>query len=280
MPVAKKLNIGCGGTYHPDWVNLDVAPADPNVLTVNINNGLPFSSESATACYSSHVLEHLDKAGASNLIAECFRVLKRGGVIRLAVPDLEVMVREYLHILDAVTSGDGMRDLDYDWIMLELYDQTVRNYSGGEMARFLANLNEKDRFFVRSRIGVEAEKFWAPKQVLPGRYQPNTLVNRIPWGNLLKLSREKLAGWLVYLIAGKAAFRSFRMGIFRGSGEVHQWMYDRYSLKRLLDQAGFVNVKVCAANESRIPEYEKYSLDVLNGIVRKPDSLFVEASKP
>ena len=70
------------------------------------------------------------------------------------------------------------------------------------------------------------------------------------------------------------------MGVFRDSGEVHQWMYDRYSLKRMLEQAGFVNVKICTANESRIAEYERYSLDVSSGIVRKPDSLYVEASKP
>ena len=253
MPASKMLNIGCGGTFHPDWVNLDVAPADPNVLTVNINNGLPFPSESAIACYSSHVLEHLDKAGARDLIAECFRVLKRGGVIRLAVPDLEAMAREYLRILDAVSSDDVSRELDYDWIMLELYDQTVRNSSGGEMARFLANLDEVNRSFVRSRIGVEAEKFWAPKQALPKAYQLNTLVKKFRLGKLLKLLREKLAGWLVYLVAGKAAYRSFVMGAFRASGEVHQWMYDRYSLKRLLANAGFVDVKICTAYESRIP---------------------------
>ena len=275
------LNIGCGGTYHPDWVNLDVAPADPNVLTANINNGLPFSSESATVCYSSHVLEHLDKAGAHNLIAECFRVLKRGGVIRLAVPDLEAMAREYLRILDAVTSGDASREFDYDWIMLELYDQTIRNSPGGDMARFLADLSEKDRLFVRSRIGVEADGFWVPKQALARAYKLNTLVKKFRLGKLLKLLREKLASWLVYLIAGKAAYKSFKMGSFRASGEVHQWMYDRYSLKRLLDQAGFVNVRVCAANESRIPEYEKYSLDVLNitPIIKKiATSSFVFAS--
>jgi hypothetical protein len=57
-------------------------------------------------------------------------------------------------------------------------------------------------------------------------------------------------------------------------------MYDRYSLKRLLENTGFVNVKICTANESRIPVYEKYSLDVLSGIVRKPDSLYIEGSKP
>ena len=259
---------------------MDVLPADSNVLSVDVNSGLPFSSEFADVCYSSHVLEHLDKAGARNLIAECFRVLKRGGVIRLVLPDLEALAREYLRVLDAVTSRDGARDVDYDWIMLELYDQTVRNSSGGEMARFLANLDEKDRFFVRSRIGSEADKFWSPKQALHSGYRLKAMMNRISCGKLLKRLREKLAGWLVYLIAGKAAFRNFQMGVFRGSGEVHQWMYDRYSLKRLLNEAGFVNVKICAANESRIPEYEKYSLDVLNGIVRKPDSLYIEARKP
>ena len=252
MPVSKMLNIGCGATYHPDWINLDVASAEPNVLAVDINSGLPFSSEFATICYSSHVLEHLDKVGARNLIAECFRILKRGGVIRLVLPDLEALAREYLRILDAVTGGDGTRDLDYDWILLELYDQAVRNSSGGEMARFLVNLNDEDRYFVRSRIGLEAEEFWMPKQGLPSKYRLGILMSRISWGRLLKHLREKLAGWLVYLIAGNMAFRSFQIGIFRGSGEVHQWMYDRYSLKRLLDQAGFVNVKICTANERRI----------------------------
>ena len=280
MPVSKMLNIGCGATYHPEWINLDVASADPNVLIVDINSGLPFSSEFATICYSSHVLEHLEKAGAHNLIAECFRVLKHGGVIRLVLPDLEALAREYLHTLEAVTSGDEARELDYDWIMLELYDQTVRNSSGGEMARFLANLREKDRYFVRSRIGAEAEKFWTPKQTSPKVYGLSTVMNRNHWRRLLKRSREKLAGWMVYLAAGKAASRSFMMGVFRDSGEVHQWMYDRYSLKRMLEQAGFVNVKICTANESRIAEYERYSLDVSSGIVRKPDSLYVEASKP
>lgn len=259
---------------------MDVAPADPNVLTVDINKGLPFCSEFATVCYSSHVLEHLDKTGANNLVAECFRVLRHGGVIRLVLPDLEALAREYLRILDALTSGDDTRESDYDWIMLELYDQAVRNSSGGEMVRFLENLAEKDRPFVRSRIGVEAEKCWVDKQALPQSGQQSAITNWISWERLFRRSREKLASWLVYLIAGKAAQRSFRKGLFRDSGEVHQWMYDRYSLKRLLEQTGFVNVKICTATESYIPEYAKYSLDVSNGNVRKPDSLYVEACKP
>lgn len=280
MTPSKMLNIGCGSTNHPDWINLDVAPSTPDVLSVNITSGLPFSSDFADVCYSSHVLEHLDKVGARNLIAECFRILKKGAVIRLVLPDLEVLAQEYLRVLEEVASGKSNYEADYDWIMLELYDQTVRNASGGEMAKFMESLDVNKRSFALSRIGTEAEKFWKPKQALSGWRRLNAFLKRTPWRMLIKLLRIKLAGWLVYLIAGKVTFDSYQTGVFRSSGEVHQWMYDRYSLKRLLEQAGFVNVKVCAATESSIPEYEKYSLDVLNGVVRKPDSLYVEATKP
>lgn len=274
------LNIGCGGTFHPDWINLDVSSSDPRVLVVDINKGLPFSSESINVCYSSHVLEHLERDKARNLIAECFRVMKHQGVIRLVIPDLEMLAREYLSALEDISSGNTEREKDYDWIMLELYDQTVRNSPGGDMASFLANLGEHDRKFVQSRIGVEAEQFWMERQVLPTGIRFNAWLYKHFWKKVIKLSREKLAGWCVYLIAGQTAFRSFQIGLFKTGGEVHQWMYDRYSLGRLLNEAGFVNVKICNANESSVPGFEDYSLDVVNGVSRKPDSFYVEASKP
>lgn len=278
MTSPKMLNIGCGSTHHPDWINLDVSSSEPSVLTVDINTGLPFPADTITVCYSSHLLEHLVKNDARNFLAECMRVLKSGGVIRLAVPDLEGIAKEYLRLLDVVAAGDKAKESDYDWIMLELYDQTVRNHSGGEMACFLENLDIGDRPFVKSRIGAEAENFWA-EQIVPTQPGMSASAQKRFW-NYLKSLHTKFVGWLVLIIAGKAAFKSFQAGIFRNSGEVHQWMYDRFSLKRLLEQAGFVDIKICAATESRIPEYEKYSLDALKGVTRKPDSMYIEASKP
>jgi predicted SAM-dependent methyltransferase len=278
MARPKMLNIGCGATHHPDWINLDVSSSDPSVLPVDINNGLPFSSDSITVCYSSHLLEHLNKDDARYFLAECMRVLNSRGVLRLAVPDLEGIAREYLRLLDVVAAGNKSRESDYDWIMLEMYDQTVRNYSGGEMARFLENLNVDDRPFARSRIGGEAENYWCERIMLKQSWTSASIQKKLR--SILKKCHMQFVGWIVILLAGKSARRSFQAGVFRSSGEVHQWMYDRFSLKRLLERAGFVDVKICAATESRIPEYEKYSLDALNGIVRKPDSLYVEASKP
>jgi hypothetical protein len=57
-------------------------------------------------------------------------------------------------------------------------------------------------------------------------------------------------------------------------------MYDRFSLRRVLEQSGFRDPRRCAADQSRIPEFASYDLDTVGGRVRKPDSLFMEAVKP
>ena len=48
---------------------------------------------------------------------------------------------------------------------------------------------------------------------------------------------------------------------FRASGEIHRWMYDRWSLRRLLEDSGFSDIRVCAASVSRNPGFSAYLLD-------------------
>jgi hypothetical protein len=58
-------------------------------------------------------------------------------------------------------------------------------------------------------------------------------------------------------------------------------MYDRYSLGVLLRNTGFQDIRVCRADESFIPNFNEYLLDLeADGSIRKPDSLFMEAQKP
>lgn len=83
------VNIGCGATWHSDWINLDLCPTDPQVTEWNASKGLPFGNELVDACYASHVLEHVTPHQARALLGECYRVLRYGGIVRLAVPDLE-----------------------------------------------------------------------------------------------------------------------------------------------------------------------------------------------
>ncbi|MEO6456361.1 MAG: hypothetical protein ABIN97_19950, partial [Ginsengibacter sp.] len=66
---------------------------------------------------------------------------------------------------------------------------------------------------------------------------------------------------------------------FSKVGEIHLWMYDKYSLRRLLTNNGFKNISFVTAFDSNLPDWKKFELDGKNGIIRKPDSLFTEAFK-
>lgn len=64
------------------------------------------------------------------------------------------------------------------------------------------------------------------------------------------------------------------------SGELHRWMYDKYSLKNLVESAGFYNISIKDAFSSSIEGWQKYSLDTNeNGSIYKPGSLFMEGRK-
>ena len=82
---------------------------------------------------------------------------------------------------------------------------------------------------------------------------------------------------LIKLLLGKES-PLYEVARFRDSGEVHQWMYDDYSLKRLLEEQGFNSAVRKTASESYIKDWASYSLDTEpDGSVYKPDSLYMEA---
>ena len=56
-------------------------------------------------------------------------------------------------------------------------------------------------------------------------------------------------------------------------------MYDRFSLRELCEQSGFEGFQVKQADESQIDRFVDFQLDSYQGEVRKPDSIFVEATK-
>ena len=274
------LNVGCGLHFHPDWVNVDVVPASRGVIAADVRKGLPFADEVFDAVYCSHVLEHLPRQEASNLLRQMHRVSRPGGVIRVVVPDLETLAREYLRLLDELKSESKMSASDYDWILLEMYDQAVRDRSGGETARFLAAPDLPNREFVLSRIGAEAERAWQVSRIpVTSRLLDRIRTRGLRW--LVEAVRVRIAGLLVGLVGGKTARSAYFEGVFRQSGEVHRWMYDSFSLGRALKDAGFVNVRRRSAFDSAVPGFSSYWLDVDKKMrVRKPDSLFMEAERP
>ncbi len=285
----KKINLGCGYRFHPDWVNVDFIKTHESVIAHNLLEGIPFEDHSFDVVYHSHVLEHFTKVGAVDFIKECQRILKPNGVIRIAVPDLEGIARSYVEQLDLIDSGNKSSIENANWMRLELIDQMVRMTSGGEMVNYLQKDELTNEEFVFQRIGEEGKNL---RKMILSKTKGSSIGNSQEVKREFKVNpfrffttkyyRSKLRNYflkpeLERIIQNN---RFAEVGKFRLSGEVHQWMYDRFSLSELLINAGFTDTKVCTSYESAIPEWIKYELDQkADGTIIKPDSLFMEARK-
>ncbi|MDR7372332.1 methyltransferase domain-containing protein [Flavobacterium aquidurense] len=281
----KLVNLGCGQKYHKDWINIDFFSSNEYVIQHNLLEGIPIEDNAIDVVYHSHVLEHFTKSDGFYFIEECYRVLNKNGIVRIAVPNLEIIVKEYLENLQLAIEGNVEAKNNYKWIKLELFDQMIRNESGGDMKNYLYQPIIENETYVYKRIGSEAKKIrdsFLNKSVI-NNYDNNEIKLKV---SILKSLLKKVKTIIIKIRIGKQKkalteqeLKALKIGQFRLSGEIHQWMYDRYSLSELLREVGFTEIKVCNAFESEIQNWETYQLDVINGEVRKPDSLFIEAKK-
>jgi predicted SAM-dependent methyltransferase len=80
-----KINLGCGTNRLHGWDNHDD--------DVDITKPLPWADRSADFIFAEHVVEHVAYEQALSFFRECRRVLKGGGVVRIAVPSIEQVLK-------------------------------------------------------------------------------------------------------------------------------------------------------------------------------------------
>jgi predicted SAM-dependent methyltransferase len=121
-----RVNIGCGAQPTPGWRNFDnsfslTLSKYPRLSALFARLGLlnagqiafiafcrqnrieyadatrdvPLPTGSVDVIYSAYMLEHLDRVDADRFLNEALRILKVGGILRLAVPDISVAIDEY-----------------------------------------------------------------------------------------------------------------------------------------------------------------------------------------
>jgi predicted SAM-dependent methyltransferase len=122
----RKLNFGCFDQVVDGWVNTDITPhifiariplaamlfrklglmtatryeqhragLFRKVRYLNLRKRFPFLDSSFDAAFSAHVLEHLYREDAEHCMRELYRILRKNGVLRVSVPDLDEAVRNY-----------------------------------------------------------------------------------------------------------------------------------------------------------------------------------------
>lgn len=151
------VNLGCGLRCLPEWINIDGSLtaifgskkfAFINKLLYklagssayytfkefnyvikkcglrfyDLRQGVPFHDESVDVIYTSHLLEHLNKKDGENFIKECYRALKKGGLIRISVPDLDIAFKTY-------KEGKVKEMLDLFFYTSDTYDFHMHKYN-------------------------------------------------------------------------------------------------------------------------------------------------------
>jgi predicted SAM-dependent methyltransferase len=92
----RRVHLGAGGHRLRGWINVDLATDVADVLA-DFASALPFRSDSIDLLHSEDLLEHLDGDVGKRFLAECHRVLRPHGVMRLLTPDLRALIeRVYL----------------------------------------------------------------------------------------------------------------------------------------------------------------------------------------
>ena len=278
MSSSIKLNLGCGRRFHPSWDNLDFTPLVEGVIVHNLTEPLPYSTGSVACCHTAHVLGHFHRELVDSFLQEQLRVLEPGGIARFAVPDLQQVIHEYRELIGPLCEGDHSRAADYEWNQIELYDQVARSFYGGKMAKFLAQDPVPNRDYVISRVGEEG------RELIDKPHDGSIVQTKFDFSHLgyyFKKARLKFTRGVVRVLAGPEAAQAFHEGCFRRfSGEVQWRVFDQYSLTRDLLAVGFTDIRKCHFDESRIPDFKSFNFDGdEQGVERKPESLYLEATK-
>jgi len=89
------VHLGCGKRHIPGFIHVDLDEYSHIDYQSPINDLPMFDDNSVDLIYSSHALEYFDRIMVKSVLKEWRRVIKTGGVLRLAVPDFDALVKVY-----------------------------------------------------------------------------------------------------------------------------------------------------------------------------------------
>lgn len=90
-----KLHLGCGKrNFGEDWRHIDIADF-PHIDSHDVTK-LPYVDNSVDLIYSSHLIAYFDREEIVPVLQEWYRVMKPGGIVRIATPDFRVLCKLFV----------------------------------------------------------------------------------------------------------------------------------------------------------------------------------------
>lgn len=99
----RKLQLGTSESPLEGWLNTDLDPVQSSVVYMNAAKRFPFEDNTFDYVIAEQMIEHVEYEAAQSMLRECFRVLRPGGRVRFATPDLGVVLG--LHHAETTSSA-------------------------------------------------------------------------------------------------------------------------------------------------------------------------------
>ena len=90
------VNLGSGPHRLAGFVNVDLDPAGRPDVVADLSRTLPFADACADAIFTEDFVAQLEPEALRRFLAECRRMLKPRGTLRVLTPDLKRFMRMYL----------------------------------------------------------------------------------------------------------------------------------------------------------------------------------------
>ena len=149
-----KLNLGCGDAYLDGWVNIDL-DSEKADLRHDLTEPLPYEDGSVDLIYSEHFIEHLTAEDGLKMLRECHRVLKPGGLVRVATVDLDYLVKRFIL---GWKRQDWIKIYGYEWLQTKAEMLNMCFHEWGH--KYLYNKEELQRRFREAGFKQASRKKW------------------------------------------------------------------------------------------------------------------------
>jgi SAM-dependent methyltransferase len=91
----RKVHLGCGPVLLDGWLNADLRPRTADHIFIDVTEELPFADGSVDYIFTEHLIGDLTYPQAGVMLAECHRVLRSGGRLRISTPNLARLAELY-----------------------------------------------------------------------------------------------------------------------------------------------------------------------------------------
>ncbi|MEM3434115.1 MAG: methyltransferase domain-containing protein [Candidatus Methanomethyliaceae archaeon] len=152
-----KLHLGCGKRYLPGYIHIDLGDYAHLDYRCDISRLPMFGDSTVDLIYASHVIEYYDRVEVTEVLREWYRVLKKGGILRLAVPDFEALIEVYRKWRDLdLIIGPLYGRMEIAGTGVVIYHRTVYDFSS--LSRLL------------ERVGFLNIRRWDWRKIFQGEY--------------------------------------------------------------------------------------------------------------